>query len=189
MKSRSLVIKGTVVSALLVFLFVNTGLVASQKKRAITTTGEGLIFNYDEEIYWGEEQFNQEYKNYSENKEKYLQNFIESFSDMYLEAGLKASDWTVSFESRHSLKTKETAYLTLVQCKIDGAASGTAESPYFRTEWLLMPILGRGIDLYNFKYLTDNILVYEDKVNRTPIKITFKFSKPISHCHYHIWYK
>ncbi|MCK4618182.1 hypothetical protein KAT45_04675 [Candidatus Aerophobetes bacterium] len=189
MKSRSLLIKGIVLSALLVFLFSNTGVVASQKKRAITATGEGIIFNYSEEIYWSEEQFNQEYKNYSENKEKYLVNFIESFSDMFLEAGLKANDWRVSFESRYSLKTKKTTYLTLVQCIIDGAASGTAESPYFRTEWLLMPILPRGIDLYNFKYLTDKILVYEGEVNHTPIKITFKFSKPISHCHYHIWYK
>jgi len=189
MKSRSLLIKGTVLSALLVFLLSNTGVVASQKKRAITATGEGVILNYSEEIYWSEEQFNQEYEKYSENKEKYLENFIESFSDMYLEAGLKATDWRVSFESRYSLKTKKTTYLTLVQCKIDGAASGTAENPYFRTEWLLMPILGRRIDLYNFKDLTDKILVYEDKVNHTPIKITFKFSKPISHCHYHIWYK
>jgi hypothetical protein len=24
------------------------------------------------------------------------------------------------------------------------------KSPYFRTEWLLMPILPKGIDLYNF---------------------------------------
>ena len=63
------------------------------------------------------------------------------------------------------------------------------ENPYFRTEWLLMPILPKGIDLYNFKYLTDKTLVYEGEVNHTPIKITFKFSKLIGHCHYHIWYK
>jgi len=189
MKSRSSLIKAIILSALWVLLFANTGVVASQKKQVITATGEGIILNYSEEIYWSEEQFNQEYKNYSKNKEKYLVNFIESFSDMFLEAGLKTNDWRVSFESRYSLKTKKTTYLTLVQCIIDGAASGTAESPYFRTEWLLMPILPRGIDLYNFKYLTDKTLVYEDKVNHTPIKITFKFSKPISHCHYHIWYK
>ena len=189
MKSRSLLIKAIVLSALLVFLFSNAGVVASQKKRAITATGKGLILNYSEEIYWSEEQFNQKYEKYSENKEKYLENFIESFSNMFLKRGLKATDWRVSFESRYSLKTKETTYLTLVQCIIDGAASGTAESPYFRTEWLLMPILPKGIDLYNFKYLTDKTLVYEDTVNRTPIEITFKFSKPISHCHYHIWYK
>lgn len=189
MKSRSLLIKGIVLSALLVFLFSNTGVVASQKKRVITLRGEGVIFNYSEQIYWSEEQFNQEYEKYSENKEKYLENFIESFSNMYLEPGLTANDWSVSFESQYSLKTKRTTYLTSVKCKIDGAASGTAESPYFRTEWLLMPILPKGIDLYNFKYLTDKTLVYEDKVNHTPIKITFKFSKPISHCHYHIWYK
>lgn len=189
MKTRSLLIKVIVLSILWVFLFANTGVVASQKKQVITLRGEGLIFNYSEEMYWSEEQFNQEYKKYSENKEKYLENFIESFSNMYLKPGLKANDWRVSFESLYRLKTKKTTYLTLVQCIIDGAATGTAESPYFRTEWLLMPILPRGIDLYNFKYLADKTLVYEDTVNRTPIKITFKFSKPISHCHYHIWYK
>jgi len=181
--------KVIVLSVLLVFLFANAGVVASQKKRAITTTGEGMILNYSEEIYWSEEQFNQECEKYSENKKKYLENFIESFSNVFLERGLKANDWRVSFESRYSLKTKKSTYLTLVQCIIDGAATGTAENPYFKTEWLLMPILPRGIDLYNFKYLTDKILVYEGEVNRTPIKITFKFSKPISHCHYHIWYK
>ena len=189
MKTRSLLIKVIVLSILWVFLFSNTGVVASQKKRTITATGKRLILNYSERIYWDGEQFNQEYKKYSENKEKYLESFIESFSDMYLEAGLKANDWRVSFESRYSLKTKKTTQLTLIQCKIDGAATGTAESPYFRTEWLLMPILPRGIDLYNFKYLTDKILVYEGEVNRTPTKITFKFSKPVIHCHYHIWYK
>jgi hypothetical protein len=176
MKSRSSLIKAIILAVLWVFLFANAGVVASQKKRAITATGEGIILNYSEEIHWSEEQFNQEYKKYSENKEKYLENF-------------KATDWRVSFESRYSLKTKKTTYLTLVQCIIDGAASGTAGSPYFRTEWLLMPILPSGIDLYNFEYLTDKILIYEGEVNRTSIKITFKFSKPISHCHYHIWYK
>ena len=189
MKSRSSLIKAIILGVLWVFLFANAGIVASQKKRAITATGEGMILNYSEEIHWSEEQFNQEYKKYSENKEKHLENFIESFSNVFLKRGLKANDWRVSFESRYNLKTKKTTYLTLVQCIIDGAATGTAENPYFKTEWLLMPILPRGIDLYNFKCLTDKILVYEGEVNRTPIKITFKFSKPISHCHYHIWYK
>jgi hypothetical protein len=108
---------------------------------------------------------------------------------MFLESSLKANGWNVSFESQYSLKTKETTYLTFVQCKIDGAGSGTVESPYFRTEWLLIPILGKGIDLYKFKYLTDKMLTYEGEVNRIPITITFEFSKPISHCHYHIWYR
>jgi len=39
--------------------------------------------------------FNQEHKKYSENKEEYLGNFIESFSDMLLKRGLKATDWRV----------------------------------------------------------------------------------------------
>ena len=189
MESRSLLIKGIALSALLVLLFFNTEIVASQKKQVITLRGEELTFNYSKEIYWSEEQFNQEYEKYFENKEKYLEDFIESFSSMFLESGLKANDWSISFESRYSLKTKKATYLTLIQCKIDGAASGTAESPYFRTEWLLMPILPRGIDLYNFEYLTDKTLVYEGEINHTPIKITFQFLKPISHCHYHIWYR
>jgi len=189
MKSRSSLIKGIILGVLWVFLFANAGVVASQKKRVITATGEGIILNYSEEIHWSEEQFNQEYKKYSENKEKYLENFVESFSNMFLEPGLKATDWSVSFESRYSLETKKTTYLTFAQGNIDGAASWSAESRYFRTDWLLMPILPSGINLYNFEYLTEKILVYKGKINRTLIKITFKFSKPISHCHYHIWYK
>lgn len=189
MKSRSSLVKAIRLSVLVVFLFANTGVIASQKKRAITLSGKKLILNYSEEIYWSEGQFNQEYEKYSENKAKYLGDFIGSFSNVFLKSALKANDWNISFESRYSLKTEETLYLTLIQCKIEGAASGTAESPYFRTEWLLMPLLGGGIDLYTFKYLTDKILVYEGEVDHTPIKITFKFSKPVSHCHYHIWYK
>jgi len=132
-------------------LLVSPGAVASQKKRAISMRGKGLILNYSEEIRWSEEQFNQEYGKYSKNKAKYLKDFVENFSNTFLESGLKANGWSVSFESRYSLKTRETTYLTFAQCKIDGAGSGTTESPYFRTEWLLIPILGRGIDLYNFK--------------------------------------
>jgi len=67
MKPRSLLMKVIVLSVLLLFLFANAGVVASQKKRAITATGEGMILNYSEEIYWSEEQFNQECEKYSEN--------------------------------------------------------------------------------------------------------------------------
>jgi len=188
-KTRSLLIKTVIVSALSVVLFANVSTVACQKKWAITATGEGLILTYNEEIHWDKEQFDQEYQRYSENKARYLKDFIESFSGMFLGRGLKASNWSISFNSQYELETEKTVYSTLIQCQIDGAASGTAESPYFRTEWLLMPLLGREIDLYNFKYLTDKILVYEGEVNHVPTKITFGFSKPISHCHYHIWYK
>jgi len=148
-----------------------------------------LTFNYREEIYWDEEEFNQEYKKYSENKKKYLENFIENFSANFLKSALEATDWSISFKSQYSLKTQEILYFTSVQCRINGAATGTVESPYFRTEWLLVPLLGRGIDLYNFQYSTDKMLVYEGKVDHIPVKIVFKFSKPISHCHYHIWYR
>ena len=189
MRTKSLLIKVVILSSLLLVLFINTGVIASQTKRIITATGEGLILNYSEEIYWNEGQFNQEYEKYSENKAKYLENSVEDFSNIFLESGLKADGWSVFFESRYSLKDKKTAYLTSIQCKINGAATGTAKNPYFRTEWLLIPILERGIDLLSFKYLTDKIIAYEGEVNHTPIKITLKFSKPISHCHYHIWYK
>jgi len=189
MRRRTLWIKLAILGAIVMVLFANSSVGASQEKRAIAMRGEGLILNYSEEIYWSEEQFNQEYERYSKNKAKYLKDFVENFSNTFLESGLKANGWSVSFESRHSLKTKETTYLTFVQCKIDGAGSGTVESPYFRTEWLLIPILGRGIDLYNFKYLTDKMLVYEGEVNRIRTKITFEFSKSVSHCHYHIWPK
>jgi len=187
-RKRGLLIKAVILSVLLAIL-TNTGAVASQTKRIITATGEGIILNYNEEIYWSEEQFDQEYEKYSENKAKYLENFVENFSNTFLKSNLKADGWSVSFESRYSLKDKKTVYLTSIQCKIDGAATGTAKSPYFRTEWLLIPILGRGVDLLSFNYLTDKIIVYKGEINHTPIKITFKFSKPVSHCHYHIWYK
>jgi len=189
MRRRALWIKLAILGTIVMILLASSGVIASQKKRVVTVRNEGLTLIYSEEIYWSEEQFNQEYEKYSENKTKYLKDFVENFSHMFLASDLKANDWSITFKSQYTLKTKETTYLTLVQCKIDGAGSGTKESPYFRTEWLLIPILGREIDLYNFKYLTDKMLVYEGKVNHIPIKIIFEFSKPIGHCHYHIWYR
>jgi len=189
MRRRNFLIKAIVSLFLLVFLFTSSGVVALQKKRVISGVGKGLTLNYAEQIYWDEEQFNLEYEKYSKDKEKYLKHFIKNFSKLFLGHSLKATDWSVSFECQYNLNTKETTYLTLIQCKIDGTATGTKENPYFQTEWLLIPILGRGIDLYSFKYLTDKMLSYEGRVNHVPTKITFKFSKPINHCHYHIWYR
>ena len=188
MRLRSPLIIATILSVLIVPLFVNLG-IAVEKRRAFSLRGKGLVFHFSEEIYWSEEKYNHEYKRYSQNKKKYLEDFIGSFSSNYLSSDLEATDWSISFNCQYSLENKETLYYMLVQCKINGAASGTAESPYFRTEWLLIPLLGNRIDLYGFTYLTDEMLVYEGEVNHISTKITFTFPRPISHCHYHIWYR
>lgn len=158
MKSRAPFCKTVTLSILLVSLLTSTGVVASQKKRVITTTGEGLVLNHSEEIYWSEGQFSQEYKKYSENETECLETFAENFSADFLKSVLKAINWTISFQSRCKLGTAETTYSTLVQCQIDGATTGVPEGPYYRNEWLLIPILGRGIDLYTLRYLTDKYL-------------------------------
>jgi len=150
---------------------------------------ENLTFNYAEELYWDKEQFNQQYKIYSKDKTKYLKDFVKNFSIKFLKSNLKATDWSVSFKSQYEMKTDKLTYSTLIQCRINGAATGRAQNPYFRTEWLLIPILGNRVDLYGFKYITDKVLAYRGKVNHIPITIVIRSPKPISHCHYHIWYK
>ncbi len=163
---------------------------AVQEKRVITVEAEGLILNYGQGLYWDEERFGREYDAYSADKAKYLKDFVEGFSKEFLKpANLEATDWKVSFRSEYELETDKAICLALIQCKIHGAASGTAESPTFRTEWLLRPILGSRPDLYDFEWPTDRMLVYEGEIDHTPITITLRFPKPINHCHYHVWYK
>jgi hypothetical protein len=161
-----------------------------QERQVITVKAEELILNYSQGLYWDEEQFDREYAEYSVDKAKYLEDFVEGFSKDFLEpVNLEATDWKVSFRSEYELEADEATYLALIQCKIHGAASGTAESPTFRTEWLLKPIFGSKPDLYDFEQPTDRTLVYEGEIDHIPITITFRFPKPINHCHYHVWYE
>lgn len=189
MKVKTLLIKAVTLIALLIVLLISSSAIASQKEHIITMTIEKLNFDYSKELYWDEEQFNQEYEKYCKNEAEYLKNFVESFSSKFLKSNLKATDWNISFKSQYELETKELTYSSLVHCEIEGAATGTPESPYFRTEWLLIPILGNKIDLLDFNYATDKMLIYKGEINHIPTTIIIKSSKPISHCHYHIWYK
>jgi hypothetical protein len=163
---------------------------AVQEKRVITVEAEGLILDYSQGLHWDEKRFDREYDAYSTDKAKYLQDFVEGFSKEFLNpANLEATDWKVSFVSEYELEADKATYLALIQCKIHGAASGTAESPTFRTEWLLRPIFGGRPDLYDLERPTDRMFVYEGEIDHTPITITLRFPKPINHCHYHVWYK
>ncbi len=189
MKRHSLFIKVAVTGSLLLLLLVSVKAVASEEKRVITGEADGLTLNYSQELYWDETQFNRKYDEYSADEAKYLEDFVESFTTKFLSSDLEATDWAISFRSGYELKTGKATYSTLFKCKIHGAASGTAEDPYYRTEWLLIPILGRTIDLYAFKYITDRTLAYEGEIDHISTTITFRFLEPINHCHYHIWYK
>jgi len=161
-----------------------------QERRVITVKAEELTLNYSQGLYWDEEQFDREYAEYSVDKAKYLEDFVEGFSKDFLEpANLEATDWKVSFISEYELEADKATYLALFQCKIQGAASGTMENPTFKFEWLLKPIFGNRPDLFDFERLTDRMLVYEGEIDHTPITITLRFPKPINHCHYHVWYE
>ena len=159
--------------------------------RVITVEAEELAFNYSQELYWDEGQFAREYDAYSADKARYLEDIVEGFSEKFLESSnLQATGWRISFTSEYELEADKATYFTLIQCKVHGAASGTAESPYFRSEWLLKPLLEKGTDLYDFEYTPDKTaLVYEGESDHTPITIIFRFPKPVGHCHYHIWYE
>lgn len=112
-------------------------------------------------------------------------------SEKLLESSaLEATDWTVSLTSSYELETNEATYLTLIRCQIDGAATGTAEEPYFRSEWLLKPLVEKGVDLYDFEHTSDKAaLVYEGEADDTPTTITLRLPKRVGRCHYHIWYE
>jgi len=164
---------------------------AIQEGRVITVGAEELSLNYSQELYRDEGQFAQEYDAYSADKARYLGDIVEGFLEEFLKpSNLQATGWRVSFTSEYELEADKATYLTLVQCQIHGAASGTTERPYFRSEWLLKPLLERGVDLYDFEYTPDGTtLVYEGESDRTPITIILRFPKPVGHCHYHIWYE
>jgi len=159
--------------------------------RVITVEAEELSLNYSHELYLEGGEFAQEYDTYSADKARYLEDVVEGFSEEFLKpSNLQATGWKVSFTSEYELEADKATYLTLIQCKIHGAASGTAERPYFRSEWLLKPLLEKGIDLYGFEYTPDGTtLIYEGESDHTPITIILRFLKPINHCHYHIWYE
>jgi len=190
MKMITLSIRLAALGALLMVLSLGSNAFASQKEHIITMTIEKLNFNYSKELYWDKEQFNREYEKYSKNEAEYLKNFVESFSTKFLKSNLiKATDWNISFKSQYELKTGKLIYSSLIHCRIEGAATGMVKNPTFRTEWLLTPILGNKIDLLDFNYATDKILIYKSEINHIPTTIIFKSPKAISHCHYHIWYK
>ncbi len=159
----------------------------SQNEQIITLFADKLSLNYTQEIRLEEGNFFNEYKKYSENKKEYLEKLKRDFSSKFLSQGLKSDDWGVSFISEY--KSGKVICSRLIRCKIYGAASGSLRSPYFRTEWLLKPLLGNRTDLYGFKYLTGKSLIYKGKIKSIPTTILLKFPKTISHCHYHIWYR
>lgn len=163
---------------------------AIKERRGITVEAEGLALNYSQEFYWDEERFDREYDAYSVDKARYFEDFARGFSKDFLEpANLEATGWKVSFVSEYELETDKAAYLALFQCKIQEAASGTAENPTFRFEWLLRPIFGSRPDLYDFEQAAEGVLAYEGEIDHTPMTITLRFTKPIKHCHYHVWYE
>jgi len=162
-----------------------------QEGLAITVEAEELNLNYSQALYWDEGQFAREYDAYSADKARYLEDTVRGFSEEFLKAAdLQASAWRVSFGSEYELEADKATYFVVIQCKIRGAASGTAASPYFRSEWLLKPLLWKRIDLYDFENTQDGTtLVWEGEGDHSPITITLRFPRPVDHCHYHIWYE
>lgn len=195
MRRRSLSIRATVVGSMLLLLLITVGCFhpqltslagASKERQVIIVEAEELILNYTEELFWAKEQFDQEYGEFSADKAKYLEDFVESFTAEHIVPyGLEATGWIVSLISEYELETSEATYSALFRCKVHGAWSGS----WFSFEWLLRPIFGGRPDLMDFEQPTDGTLVYEGEIDHVPITITLIFSRPISHCHYHVWYR
>lgn|GEM_PF-1928542 len=158
---------------------------ASPEKQAITVEAAGEVLNYSEERFWDEGEFKGEYGRFSADKAKYLEGFVGSFTADHLAPySLEASGWAVSLISEYELETSEATYSALFRCKVHGAWSGS----WFSFEWLLRPLFGGRPDLMDFTQPTAQTLVYRGEIDHTPITITLIFPRPISHCHYHVWY-
>jgi hypothetical protein len=195
MRKHYLSIRTATVSFVLLLLLVSVGCFqvqltslagASQEKLVITVEAAELTLNYSQEIYWNEEQFDQEYGKFSADKVGYLEDFVKSFTAAHIEPyDLQATGWAISLISEYELETGEATYSTLLQCKVHGAWSGS----WFGFEWLLKPIFGVRLDLMDFEQLTDRMLVYEGESDQIPITITLIFPRPVDHCHYHVWYR
>lgn len=190
MKPGTLVKTVLVGVALAVLVFAAAG---AALQRVITVEAEEGILNYSEDLYWDEGRFDQEYREFSADKAKYLDDLAESLSKEWEEAAyyrVEATDWAISFRSEYELASGKATYLALILCNVEGPASGTVEDPYYAFEWLLKPIFGARPDLYAFEYSPDGTtLIYEGEIEHTPITITLIFPEPISHCHYHVWYR
>jgi len=148
----------------------------------------GSFLWYNQELYWDEEQFNEEYEKYSTDKAGYLKNFVESLSEGWSSHRVEATDWTISFRSKYELATDVATYSALIRCRVSGSgAVSEGAHPTFIFNWLLEPM---GFDLYALEYTPDRTaLVWEGELGHIPTTITLRFPWPIGHCHYHIWYR
>jgi hypothetical protein len=161
-------------------------------ERMIFVSAEDSILNYMEQIYWDEETYDQEYAKFRNDKGKY----VEDLSIAHLQSWQKnsyyhvdAADWSIAFISTYEANEGST-YILSVACNVEGPQTGTKDRPYYAFEWLVKPILGTAADLYAFQYSQDERrLTYEGKKDDTSITINLVFAQPVSHCHYHVWYK
>jgi hypothetical protein len=189
MKARTLVKTVLVGVALAVLVFAAAG---AGLQRAITVEAEGEVLSYSDDLYWDEGQFDQEYREFSAGKAKYMNDLVQSLSKEWREGAyyeVETKNWAISFRSEYELEGEAT-YLARILCDVQGPEIGTTGSPYYAFEWLLKPIFGAGPDLYAFEYSPDGkSLIYEGEIEYSPITITLIFPKPISHCHYHVWYR
>lgn len=189
MKPGILVKAVLAVVAQAVLVFAAAG---AELEQVITVEAEEEVLNYSMNLYWDEGQFVQEYGKFLTDKAKYLGDLAESLSKEWEKVAyyeVETADWAISFRSEYGLEG-ETTYLARIICNVEGPEIGTTGRPYYAFEWLLKPIFGARADLYAFEYSPDGTtLIYEGEIEHTPTTISLVFPKPISHCHYHVWYR
>lgn len=188
--NRRMLVKGwIVVISLVAMMFTAAG---AEIERLIVVSADYSILNYTEQIYWDEEAYNEEYTKFCSDKAKYL----DDSSDEHLQAWRKnsyysvdAADWSIAFVSRYQAN-EDSTYLGSIGCSVEGPQIGTEDKPYYAFEWLVKPIFGATADLYAFHYsLSGKVLIYEGEIDGIATSITLMFLQPITHCHYHVWYK
>jgi hypothetical protein len=189
MKRRIRIGGSIFVVALLAVMFTTGG---ATIERTIFVSANDNILNYTEQIYWDEQTYNEEYTKFCNDKAKY----VEDLSIAHLQSWqtnsyyhVNAANWLIAFVSRYEANEGST-YLVSIGCSVEGPQIGTEDKPYYAFEWLVKPIFGTTADLYAFHHsLSGKTLIYEGERDGIATSITLVFAQPITHCHYHVWYK
>lgn len=142
-------------------------------RSVIKVEAEGIVLHYQNESFWGEDQFSE----ILEHKAEFDSSLIKQFREGLSRYGLRATCYEIWFdESRRS---------TLLTCDVHGAVSKRGDRHTAEFEWLLQPL---ELNLYDFKESYKELFC-ETTVDGTPITITLGFPATIDHCYYHVWWE
>lgn len=157
--------------------------VAGEHARNITVKADDLVFHYQKESFWNEDQFSKIIKD----KDKFKRDQIERF-DECMTKGIYVTSYKVEFdESRRS---------TTLRCDVHKAISKSGDRYTAEFEWLLDPL---GLDFIDDNFIESKKgLSWEGYINGILTDIMVELPHQdvvykawqhlIGHCHKHAWW-